>query len=70
MQGYNALANAYRDGAAAMAPMIGDLKKTGQGLEADSFAVSQDWVVSDMFDYRAGKAAMIAMGSSRPRLTR
>lgn len=69
VQGYNALADAYRDGAAAMAPMIGDLKKTGQGLEADSFAVSEDWVVSDMFDYRAGKAAMIAMGSSEKAAT-
>nr|WP_313884520.1 hypothetical protein [Mycobacteroides abscessus] len=69
VQGYNALADAYRNGAAAMAPMIGDLKKTGQGLEADSFAVSEDWVVTDMFDYRAGKAAMIAMGSSEKAAT-
>lgn len=60
--GYNALADAYQNGAAVMAPMIADLKKTGQGLEADSFTVSEDWVVTDAFDYRAGTMAMVAMG--------
>jgi len=59
---YNALADAYQNGSAAMAPMISDLTKTGQGLESDSFSVSEDWVVTDMFDYRAGTMAMVAMG--------
>lgn len=64
--GYNALADAYQNGAAVMAPMIADLTKTGQGLEADTFAVSEDWAVTDMFDYRAGKFAMMAFGVPEP----
>ncbi|WP_078321311.1 hypothetical protein [Mycobacteroides chelonae] len=62
VHGYNALADAYQNGSAVMAPMIADLTKTGQGLEADTFAVSEDWVVTDMFDYRAGIMAMVTMG--------
>lgn len=64
--GYNALADAYQNGAAVMAPMISDLTKTGQGLEADTFAVAEDWTVADMFDYRAGKFAMMAFGVPEP----
>ncbi|MDO3058016.1 TPR repeat region-containing protein [Mycobacteroides abscessus] len=66
VNGYNALADAYQNGAAVMAPMIADLTKTGEGLEADTFAVSEDWAVTDMFDYRAGKFAMMAFGVPEP----
>ncbi|MDB2196252.1 hypothetical protein PM080_09285 [Mycobacteroides abscessus subsp. abscessus] len=66
VSGYNALADAYQNGAAVMAPMISDLTKTGQGLEADTFAVAEDWTVTDMFDYRAGKFAMMAFGVPEP----
>ncbi len=66
VQGYNALADACQNGSATMAPMIADLTKTGQGLEADTFAVSEDWTVTDMFDYRAGKFALMAFGVAEP----
>ncbi|MBN7317927.1 hypothetical protein IUS99_14245 [Mycobacteroides abscessus subsp. massiliense] len=60
--GHDGLADAYRNGAAVMQPMITDLTSTGRGLEADSFDVSQDWAVTDTFDYRAGRMAMRLFG--------
>lgn len=62
VHGHDALADAYRDGAALLQPMITDLTTIGQGLEADSFDVSQDWVVSDLFNYQAGQQAMSILG--------
>ncbi|MEU9805403.1 alpha/beta hydrolase [Mycobacterium sp. NPDC050853] len=53
--GFNKLAQAYDDGKNAMGPMIDKLKADGQGFEADSFAVSEDWTVTDKFPYELAK---------------
>lgn len=54
--GYNKLAQAYENGKNTMGPMIDKLKSDGQGFEADSFAVSEDWTVTDKFPYELAKA--------------
>jgi hypothetical protein len=62
--GCDALADAHADGCKTMQPMIQSLQSQGQGLEADCFDVSEDWHVTDKFDYPAGKATMIHHGAS------
>lgn len=37
--------------------MIDTLTSQGRGLEGDSFAVSEDWTVTDTYDYEAGQQA-------------
>lgn len=54
--GLNKLAQAYEDGKNTMGPMIDKLKADGQGFEADTFAVSEDWTVTDKFPYELAKA--------------
>lgn len=61
---FEALADAYTGGYQTMRPMVEGLQSQGQGLEADSFDVSEDWKVTDKFDYQAGKAAMMHHGAS------
>lgn len=60
--GYEDLADAYEDGKSAMQPMIEHLKSKVQGLEADDFAVSEDWVVTDTYDYAAARKLAKLMG--------
>jgi hypothetical protein len=52
---YDKLADAYEHGAKAMQPMIDSLKSKAQGLEGDHFAVSEDWAVTDTYDYAAAR---------------
>lgn len=47
----HAVADACAQGAGAMQHMIETLRGQGQGLEHDGFDVSQDWVVTDTYDY-------------------
>ncbi|GFG83280.1 hypothetical protein MPRG_65560 [Mycobacterium paragordonae] len=58
----NALADAYENGRDTMQPIIDGLKAKAQGLEADHFAVSEDWVVTDTYDYAAAKKLATLMG--------
>jgi hypothetical protein len=51
----DALADAYENGKNTMQPMIDGLRTKAQGLEGNHFAVSQDWVVTDTYDYAAAK---------------
>ncbi|GAB1811857.1 hypothetical protein [Mycobacterium sp. MUNTM1] len=52
---YDKLADAYENGAKAMQPMIESLKTKAQGLEGDHFAVSEDWAVTDTYDYATAR---------------
>ncbi|GAB1815557.1 alpha/beta hydrolase [Mycobacterium sp. MUNTM1] len=52
---YDKLADAYENGAKAMQPMIESLKSNAQGLEGDHFNVSEDWAVTDTYDYAAAR---------------
>lgn len=63
--GYNALADAYHNGSVTMQPMIADLTKAAQGLEADTYDVSEDWAVTDKYDYQAGRIVMRLKGYTR-----
>ncbi|WP_205873987.1 hypothetical protein [Mycobacterium camsae] len=67
--GHDALADAYENGSTTMQPMIDSLREQGQGLEADRFDVSEDWKVTDKYDYQAGKATMIHHGASEQAAT-
>ena len=58
----HALADAYENGKNTMQPMIDGLNNKAQGLEADHFAVSEDWVVTDTYDYAAAKKLAKLMG--------
>lgn len=49
--GLHALADAYENGKNTMQPMIDGLKSKAQGLENDGFTVSEDWDVTDTYDY-------------------
>lgn len=60
----HALADAYENGAKTMQPMIDSLKSKGQGLEADDFAVSEDWVVTDTYDYDSARKLAPLFGLS------
>lgn len=46
-------------------PMTTELASAAHSLELDTFGVSKDWVVTDMFDYRAGRTAMQLLGITR-----
>jgi len=61
--GYDALAGAYETGAKAMQPMIDSLRSQGKGFEGDDFDVSEDWQVTDRYNYKMGKMALILLGS-------
>lgn len=61
--GYDALANAYENGAKAMQPMIDSLRSQGKGFEGDDFDVSEDWKVTDRYNYNMGKMALMLLGS-------
>jgi hypothetical protein len=52
------LARSFTSGQATMQPMIESLSRDGRGLEADGFAVSDDWNVTDSYDYGAGLQAL------------
>ena len=67
--GCDALADAYANACKTMQPMIQSLQSQGQGLEADCFDVSEDWHVTDKFDYAAGEATMIHQGASEQAAT-
>ncbi|GLB82259.1 hypothetical protein Mkiyose1665_26830 [Mycobacterium kiyosense] len=62
--GYEALATAYENGKTTMQPMIDSLRNQAKGLENDSFNVSEDWVVTDNYNYGMGKLAMVLTGST------
>ncbi|NOR99678.1 RNase A-like domain-containing protein [Mycobacteroides abscessus] len=51
----DALAEAYENGSKTMQPMIEGLKSKGQGLEGNTFEVSEDWKVTDKYDYAAAR---------------
>jgi hypothetical protein len=61
--GYDALAAAYENGAKAMQPMIDSLRSQGKGFEDDDFDVSEDWNVTDRYNYNMGKMALILLGA-------
>ncbi|WP_157897176.1 TPR repeat region-containing protein [Mycobacteroides salmoniphilum] len=69
VQAHDALADAFHNGSTRMQPMIGDLTSTGHGLEADTFDVSEDWAVTDNFNYQFGHTAMELMGFTRQQAT-
>lgn len=56
------LADAYENGQNTMQPIIDGLRTKAQGLESDNFAVSEDWVVTDIFDYGAASGLAKLMG--------
>ncbi|OBK30552.1 hypothetical protein A5634_15885 [Mycobacterium asiaticum] len=60
---YNGLATAYENGKNAMQPMIDSLRSQGKGFEADDFDVSEDWSVSDKYNYNMGKMVLMLLGS-------
>ncbi|WP_131819410.1 TPR repeat region-containing protein [Mycobacteroides abscessus] len=60
--GYEALAKAYENGKNSMQPMIESLKTQGKGFEDDNFDVSEDWKVTDKFNYDVGKTVMMMLG--------
>lgn len=61
--GYDALATAYENGAKVMQPMIDSLRSQGKGFENDDFDVSEDWQVTDKYNYNMGKMALMLLGS-------
>lgn len=61
---YEKWAKACEDGAKAMEPMRATLKSDGQALEKDNYDVSQNWDVTDKYNYEAGKTAMMRQGAS------
>lgn len=61
--GYDALASAYENGAKAMQPMIDGLRSQAKGFEDDDFDVSEDWQVTDRYNYNMGKMALMLLGS-------
>lgn len=62
--GYEAWAKACEDGEKAMEPIRARLTPDGQALEKDNYDVSQNWDVTDKYDYEAGRTAMIRQGAS------
>ena len=58
----NALGDAYENGKNTMQPMIDGLRNKAQGLEANDFAVSEDWAVTDTYDYAAARKLAKMMG--------
>lgn len=60
--GYEALAKAYENGKNTMQPMIDSLRTQGKGFEDDNFDVSEDWKVTDKFNYDMGKTVLMLVG--------
>lgn len=60
----NALADAYTRGATTMQPMIDALTSKAKGLEGESFAVAEDWTVTDTYDYASAKKLAPLFGVS------
>ncbi|WP_078285025.1 DUF4185 domain-containing protein [Mycobacteroides chelonae] len=58
----NALADAYENGKKTMGPMIDSLKSKAQGLEGNSFEVTENWDVIDKYDYAAARKLAKMMG--------
>ncbi|MGB3772160.1 MAG: hypothetical protein WBA00_13535 [Rhodococcus sp. (in: high G+C Gram-positive bacteria)] len=56
---------AVSSGQAAMGPLLDDLTSTVQGMTIDSFAVGEDWAVTDVRMYLPGDAAEDALRAAR-----